>query len=184
MTAANASVWLRWFRTYEPLPTARRMRQPVLILHGALDRQVPVGQADTLEQAMLEAGNSDVTKRVYPRLNHLFLESPTDGSPAVMSPLVDPRAVAADSRGNLYILERGGNALRLVRPDGTIHSVAGTGERGHRDGPVRTLRGRRPGGRRARRDPRTRPELVRQWDCVHRPVRKRFGSPLIPHQGA
>jgi dienelactone hydrolase len=78
---ANASVWIRWFRRYEPLPTARQVRQPVLILHGALDRQVTVGQADTLEQAMLEAGNSDVTKRVYPRLNHLFLESPTDGSP-------------------------------------------------------------------------------------------------------
>ena len=31
---------------------------------------------------------------------------PADGAPAAESPLVDPRAVAADSQGNVYILER------------------------------------------------------------------------------
>lgn len=48
---------------------------------------------------------------------------PKDGSVAVQAPLLDPRAVATDSLGNVYILERGGNALRVVRPDGTIHTV-------------------------------------------------------------
>ena len=60
---------------------------------------------------------------------------PEDGAVATTAPLVDPRAVAADSSGNVYILERNGNALRVVRPDGTIHTLAGTGERGFRDGP-------------------------------------------------
>ena len=59
---------------------------------------------------------------------------PLDGSVAKESSLVDPRAVASDARGNLYILERNGNALRVVRPDGTIHTVAGNGEQGFRDG--------------------------------------------------
>ena len=59
---------------------------------------------------------------------------PKDGTPATDAPLVDPRAVAADNSGNLYILERGGHALRVVRPDRTIHTVAGTGEKGFVDG--------------------------------------------------
>lgn len=58
---------------------------------------------------------------------------PSDGAKAVESPLVDPRAVAEDSEGNLWILERGGHALRVVRPDGTIQSVAGNGKAGYRD---------------------------------------------------
>lgn len=63
---------------------------------------------------------------------------PTNGAKAVDSPLVDPRAVAEDSRGNIYILERSGHALRAVRPDGTIHTVAGTGKKGYLDGPALT----------------------------------------------
>ena len=55
---------------------------------------------------------------------------PRDGAPAATSPLVDPRACAADRKGNVYILERGGHALRVVRPDGTIHTLAGTGKAG------------------------------------------------------
>lgn len=60
---------------------------------------------------------------------------PADGAVATQSPLVDPRAAASDREGNLYVLERGGHALRVVRPDGRIETVAGTGERGFRDGP-------------------------------------------------
>ncbi len=61
---------------------------------------------------------------------------PADGARATEAPLVDPRAVAADSKGQVYILERGGNALRVVRTDGTIKTVAGTGKRGFADGPA------------------------------------------------
>lgn len=61
---------------------------------------------------------------------------PTDGARATEAPLVDPRAVAADNQGQIYILERNGNALRVVRTDGTIQTVAGTGEKGHADGPA------------------------------------------------
>lgn len=48
---------------------------------------------------------------------------PEDGAVATEAPLSDPRAVAPDRRGNLYILERGGNALRVVTPDGKIRTV-------------------------------------------------------------
>lgn len=56
--------------------------------------------------------------------------APKDGSKATEAPLVDPRACAADSHGNLYILERGGNALRVVDSKGIIRTVVGTGKAG------------------------------------------------------
>lgn len=55
---------------------------------------------------------------------------PKDGAKAVASPLLDPRAVAVDGSGNLYILERNGHALRVVGKDGTIRTVVGTGKPG------------------------------------------------------
>ncbi len=60
---------------------------------------------------------------------------PKDGDVAVSSPLVDPRAVVQDGKGNVWILERGGHALRAVLPDGKIRTVAGTGKKGLVDGP-------------------------------------------------
>ena len=38
-------------------------------------------------------------------------------------------------KGNVWILERGGHALRVVLPDGKIRTVAGTGKKGFVDGP-------------------------------------------------
>jgi DNA-binding beta-propeller fold protein YncE len=61
---------------------------------------------------------------------------PGDGSKATDAPLVDPRAVALDSNGNIYILERSGHALRLVHRNGVIRTVAGTGKKGSVDGPA------------------------------------------------
>jgi DNA-binding beta-propeller fold protein YncE len=55
---------------------------------------------------------------------------PEDGAEAVKVPLVDPRAVAADGAGNVYVLERSGNALRVVDARGKIRTVAGTGKAG------------------------------------------------------
>lgn len=48
---------------------------------------------------------------------------PKDGDLAIHAPLVDPRAAAMDSKGNLYILERNGHALRVVDPAGRIRTV-------------------------------------------------------------
>jgi DNA-binding beta-propeller fold protein YncE len=56
---------------------------------------------------------------------------PTDGAEAKSAPLVDPRAAAIDRKGNLYILERGGHALRVVDAAGKIRTVAGTGKPGY-----------------------------------------------------
>jgi sugar lactone lactonase YvrE len=52
---------------------------------------------------------------------------PADGAPAINSPLLDPRATAVDSKGNVYVLERGGNALRVLDRQGKIRTVIGAG---------------------------------------------------------
>jgi DNA-binding beta-propeller fold protein YncE len=55
---------------------------------------------------------------------------PKDGEDALGQPLVDPRAHAVDRDGNIWILERGGHALRVVDAKGKIRTVAGTGKKG------------------------------------------------------
>jgi sugar lactone lactonase YvrE len=56
---------------------------------------------------------------------------PDDGADAKTSPLFDPRAACVDSKGNVYILERSGHALRVVDPQGKIRTVVGTGKPGN-----------------------------------------------------
>ncbi len=58
---------------------------------------------------------------------------PDDGADAVKSPLVDPRAAAIDSKSNLYILERAGNALRVVDKNGKIRTVIAPGSKIEKD---------------------------------------------------
>jgi dipeptidyl aminopeptidase/acylaminoacyl peptidase len=69
--------WTKEFWTYDPLTTIRKVRQPILILQGARDRQITAEQAGMLEQAAREGGNKDVTKQIFPNLNHLFLPAKT-----------------------------------------------------------------------------------------------------------
>ena len=78
---AASSAWLRFFADYDPLATARRVRAPTLILQGATDQQVSAEQARELADAMRAAGNRDVTLRVFPDVDHLFLADPV-GNPA------------------------------------------------------------------------------------------------------
>jgi dipeptidyl aminopeptidase/acylaminoacyl peptidase len=76
-SAAATNPWLRFFMAHDPLPVARQLRQPVLILQGDTDRQVTAEQADALAAALKGAGNRDVTLRRFPDTNHLFLADPS-----------------------------------------------------------------------------------------------------------
>lgn len=53
---------------------------------------------------------------------------PMDGAVAAESALVDPRAVTADAAGNVYVLERRGNALRVVDRSGRIRTLIKPGD--------------------------------------------------------
>jgi hypothetical protein len=65
--------WMRFFVNYDPLVTARKVHVPVLILQGATDHQVTPEQADTLAAAFRAGGDKDVTVRIFPNTDHLFL---------------------------------------------------------------------------------------------------------------
>jgi pimeloyl-ACP methyl ester carboxylesterase len=79
--------WYRFFLTYDPLPTARKVGSvPVLILQGANDRHLPDGDAEKLANAFRGAGNSDVTVRILPEMNHLLLRD-ANGNPENYSSL-------------------------------------------------------------------------------------------------
>ena len=71
------NAWVREYFAYDPLPTARKIKQPLLILQGERDRQVYQEHAQMLAEAVQAAGNKDVTVKVFPTLNHLFLPSTT-----------------------------------------------------------------------------------------------------------
>ena len=81
--------WMRFFLTYDPLPTARKVKQPVLILQGATDQQVRAEEARLLERALHDAGNTRVTTVIFPDRNHLFLRDP-NGHPSGYLRLKDP----------------------------------------------------------------------------------------------
>lgn len=59
-----------------------------------------------------------------------ILGAPRDGENAAESPLGYPSGIAVDSARNLYIAEALGQHIRIVTPDGVIHSVAGSDQAG------------------------------------------------------
>lgn len=71
-----AGAWLRSFLNLQPARAIRQVRSPILILHGAKDRQVPVESASILKRAS-RARDDRVVMHVFPNLNHLFLPAIT-----------------------------------------------------------------------------------------------------------
>ncbi len=80
---------------FDPEAAARRVRVPVLVVHGATDLQVPVEDAGRLAGALRAGGDSDVTVRVFPGIDHVLLtDSNGDWRRYIAVPsLVAPAAV-------------------------------------------------------------------------------------------
>jgi len=90
-----ADPWMKFFITYDPAPTMRRVKTPVLILTGSRDQQAVPEEVKLIEAAFKEGGNKDVTARVLPDLNHLFVQD-TDGFPGNYTKLPPPVMMHAD----------------------------------------------------------------------------------------
>lgn len=98
-SAAIAQPWVRYYVSYDPLPTARQVRVPALILQGGSDHQVSADQAAMLGDAMKAGGNRDVTVHVFPGVDHLFLVDPA-GNPGRYATLPST-AVGSDVLGTI-----------------------------------------------------------------------------------
>ena len=71
--ARQTNPWLKAWMAYDPAPIARHVKAATLILQGETDRQVPVDQAEKLAVLIRAGGNRDVTVRILPATNHLFV---------------------------------------------------------------------------------------------------------------
>lgn len=90
-----ADPWMKFFLTYDPAATMRRVKTPVLILTGSRDQQAAPEQVALQEEAFKKGGNKDVTARVVPDVNHLFVQD-TDGFPGNYSKLPPPVMIRSD----------------------------------------------------------------------------------------
>ena len=96
--------------SYDPTPTARRVSGPaILILTGETDRQAEASQVADWVAAFRSSGNKDVTGRVLPGLNHLFVPDP-DGFPGGYLKLPQPIRV---ERSVIGVVGRGTKNRRL-----------------------------------------------------------------------
>jgi alpha-beta hydrolase superfamily lysophospholipase len=95
----KAIPWIHFFLDYDPIATAKRVKQPVLILQGATDRQVTPEQGPELANAFRSGGNRDVTLKVFPSTNHLFLKD-SFGNPSGYGALAS-KSVRAEVLGTI-----------------------------------------------------------------------------------
>lgn len=77
---AGIRYWLD-LRGYDPPETAKKVERPILIIQGERDYQVTVAKDFANWKAAL-GGRPDVTFRLYPKLNHLFIEGQGFPSPS------------------------------------------------------------------------------------------------------
>jgi hypothetical protein len=87
--------WYRFLLTYDPYPTLKRMKQPVLVMNGERDLQVPYEKnLSAIEAALKAGGNKDYMIVHLPNLNHLFQTS-RRGLPSEYSELDETISPAA-----------------------------------------------------------------------------------------
>jgi pimeloyl-ACP methyl ester carboxylesterase len=86
--------WFRSLLEFDPIKLMPKVNQPILIVHGELDRQVPVRHADLLATAANARRNKPATEVVkLPGLNHLLVPAKT-GEMSEYSAL--PRTISPD----------------------------------------------------------------------------------------
>jgi dienelactone hydrolase len=90
---APASYWLD-IRGYDPAALAATLGRPMLILQGGRDYQVTIDDDLARWRAALD-GRPEVTIKVYPRFNHLFVAGSGPSSPAEYEPAqhIDPAVI-------------------------------------------------------------------------------------------
>ncbi len=114
ITQATVQVLLPWFRYFlgfDPRTALRQVSVPVLAINGGLDLQVPPSQnLPEIAIALGEAGNTDITIREFPGLNHLF-QTAGSGSPSEYALIEETMSPVVLETIRDWILERFGDGL-------------------------------------------------------------------------
>ena len=89
------SCYLPWYKEHfdnPPLRFVDKVKCPVLILHGELDHNSPLTEAEQAQQALIDAGNTNVTMHIFSGLDHSFrrLENPDEDFVTAMKRPLDP----------------------------------------------------------------------------------------------
>ena len=99
------SPWFRYSVTYNPGPTLRKVKCPVLALFGEKDVQVPPeGNLEGVKNALKSGGNPDYRVEELPGLNHLFQTAET-GAPSEYTQIEETIAPKALELISTWILE-------------------------------------------------------------------------------
>jgi pimeloyl-ACP methyl ester carboxylesterase len=89
--------WFRSWLQYDPAELIRRMDQPVLALHGALDTEVPPAHADEIRKLGLARRNRPATHSqavIVPGVNHLMIQAKTGAVDEYAT--LEPRVIASE----------------------------------------------------------------------------------------
>ena len=90
--------WFESLLSYDPAKVLERVRQPLLFVHGQLDKQIPVAHVDRLAEIARKSGKSKVIDVVAARgVNHLLVPAIT-GEEDEYATLGDPN-VSKDVTG-------------------------------------------------------------------------------------
>jgi uncharacterized protein len=91
------TLWFQSVLTFDPAKVIKDVEQPILILHGELDRQVPVSQADKLAELAKKSDSKSVEVITVRGVNHLLVPA-TTGLPDEYATLPD-KNVSKDVTG-------------------------------------------------------------------------------------
>jgi uncharacterized protein len=99
--------WFKTFLAYDPTTNLKKVKCPVLAINGELDLQVPYKEnLEAIRYSLESAGNTKVTTKSFPQLNHLFQKCKT-GSPTEYGKIEETFNVEALKCVGDWVLEKG-----------------------------------------------------------------------------
>ena len=100
------SPWFRYFIAYDPAPTLRKVKCPVLAINGEKDVQVsPKQNLPAIRKALEEGGNQHFETDELPGLNHLFQTAKT-GAPSEYGEIEETMSPVAMEKIASWILKQ------------------------------------------------------------------------------
>jgi hypothetical protein len=102
------SPWMKFFLTYDPVPTLEKVKCPVLAINGEKDLQVPPKQnLPPIRKALAASGNKNYEVDELPGLNHLF-QTATTGSVNEYAEIEETMSPVAMEKMASWILKQTG----------------------------------------------------------------------------